>query len=268
MKKRRKRLPPFDRYAHYLQAVQSPEIDCQFITRTYKELRKRKPTIMREDFCGTFKICCEWVKQNRTNRAIGIDLDPEPLAYGHANHVSHLTEDQQQRLLTVQDSVMTARVDKADVIAALNFSYFFFKSRLMMRQYFARARKGLKKDGILILDAFGGPACQEYCEDKTLIDKQFYYFWEQVNFDPVTNEALFHIHFQRKGEAKRKRVFTYDWRMWSIPEIRDCLMEAGFHRTHVYWEGTTRTGEGNGVFTRAEKGEECEAWVVYIAAEA
>jgi hypothetical protein len=46
------------------------------------------------------------------------------------------------------------------------------------------------------------------------------------------------------------------------------MLEAGFRRTHVYWEGTTRTGDGNGDFKRAENGEECDAWVVYIVGEA
>ena len=55
--------------------------------------------------------------------------------------------------------------------------------------------------------------------------------------------------------------------MWSLPELREILAEVGFKKTHVYWEGTTKSGEGNGVFTRTEKGEACESWIAYIAAE-
>lgn len=99
------------------------------------------------------------------------------------------------------------------------------------------------------------PACEGYS-----------YYWDQDCFDPITNEAQFYIHFKRRGEAKRQEVFSYDWRMWSIPELRDLLVEVGFSATYVYWEGSDKNGEGNGIFTRAERGEECEAWVAYIVA--
>lgn len=264
---KRRKLREFDKYEYYRKAVQSPEVDVEFISDTYKELRGTRPRLLREDFCGTFAICCSWVKDHRDNKAIGIDLDPEPLDYGRANYLSQLKPEQQKRVTTLQSSVLTVDTTKVDVIAALNFSYYLFKSRLMLRQYFRRALRGLKKNGLLIVDAFGGPACHESVEDKTKVG-DFYYFWEQKNFNPISHEALFHIHFQRKGERKREEVFTYDWRMWTIPEIREIMMEAGFKRTHVYWEGIKRNGEGNGIFKRAESGEECDAWVVYIAAEA
>ena len=46
------------------------------------------------------------------------------------------------------------------------------------------------------------------------------------------------------------------------------MLEAGFSRTHVYWEGTTRAGDGDGKFKRVEKSaEECEGWVAYVAGE-
>lgn len=267
MSRKKKKLPPFDRYDHYIRAVQSPSVDAEFLTSTYKELRRATPRVLREDFCGTFAICCEWVKLHRENRAIGVDLDPEPLDYGRAHYLSKLTDAQKERVHLVEGSVLTARPVKADVIAALNFSFYFFKSRLMLRQYFARALKGLAKDGVLVVDAFGGPGCMEANEEKNKID-DFWYFWEQKNYNPITAEALFYIHFQRKGEKRRSKVFTYDWRMWTIPEIRDIMLEAGFKRTHVYWEGTDRKGEGNGKFSRQTNGEECQAYVVYIAAEA
>jgi hypothetical protein len=45
------------------------------------------------------------------------------------------------------------------------------------------------------------------------------------------------------------------------------LRETGFKKTHVYWEGTTRGGEGNGVFKRTETGEDCQAWIAYVVGE-
>jgi hypothetical protein len=194
-------------------------------------------------------------------------LDAEPLAYGMEHYLPQLRLDQQERVLVRQASVLSARVPKADVIAALNFSFYLFKTRKELLAYFRRARLGLKKKGLFITDAFGGTDSQEANMEHTKF-RDFTYFWEQKNYDPLTGEALFYIHFKRKGEKPRMKVFTYDWRMWTIPEIREVMMDAGFKRTHVYWEGTTRSGHGNGVFKRSEKGEECDGWVAYIVAEA
>ena len=50
-----------------------------------------------------------------------------------------------------------------------------------------------------------------------------------------TGEALFHIHF-KDLEKKRlyEKAFTYDWRMWTIPELRDLLIAAGFSKVILY----------------------------------
>lgn len=256
-------LKPFDKYAYYRRAVQSPDVDCAFVSHTYKQLRGSRPRVLREDFCGTFSVCCEWVKRNPANRAIGVDLDPEPLDYGREHYLNCLAPGQKKRVGVYRGSVMTVRAPKSDVTVALNFSYYLFKSRLLLRSYFSRARAGLKSRGVLIVDAFGGPSCHEPQEEKKRIGN-FHYYWDQETYNPITHEANFSIHFKRPGERKRERVFRYDWRMWSIPEIREAMMEAGFKKTHVYWEGTTRSGAGNGVFRRSETGDESDAWVVYI----
>lgn len=259
--------PAFDKYVYYNRAVQSPDVDCEFVYDCYKELRGTRPYILREDFCGGFAVCCEWVKRHKKNRAIGIDLDPEPIEYGKTHYLPKLKLEQQWRVEIEQGSVLTANTSKADIVLALNFSYYLFKSRLMLRQYFTKARKALKKDGLFIIDCFGGKDAQEANEESNKF-KDFTYFWDQVHFDPMSNEALFHIHFKLKGEKKRReRVFTYDWRMWTIPELREVMMEAGFKRTHVYWEGTTKSGEGDGDFKRVDRGEECDGWIAYVVGE-
>lgn len=259
-------MKPFDKYAYYRRAVQAPDVDCEFLSDTYKELRGSRPRVLREDFCGTFAVCCEWVKMHRENRAIGVDLDPEPLEYGRVHNLTELKPAQQDRVMVVNGSVLTAQPPKVDVITALNFSYYLFKSRLLLRRYFMRALRGLKPRGLFIIDCFGGAACQEANEEKSKIG-DFYYYWDQVGFSSVTHEAMFHIHFKRKGERRREKVFSYDWRMWTIPEIREVMLEAGFRRTHVYWEGSTRSGRGNGIFTRTENGDDCDAWVAYVVGE-
>jgi len=263
-KKNPKRI--FDKYDYYQKAVQSADSDVVFIKKVYKELRGKEARILREDFCGTFALSCEWIKLGPKLEAFGVDLDPEPLEYGRNHSLPKLNADQKKRIHLQEGNVLTGRLPIADIGLAMNFSYFIFHSREMMVKYFANSLKSLKKEGIFILDCFGGKQCNDQIEEVTNF-RTFKYYWDQTGFDPVTNRALFHIHFKLKGQKKLERVFTYDWRMWSIPELREILLEAGFRKTHVYWEGTTKAGEGDGQFTRTEKGEPCESWIAYIVAE-
>ena len=78
-----------------------------------------------------------------------------------------------------------------------------------------------------------------------------------MKFNPINNHCTFAIHFKRDGEKKRKEVFVYDWRMWTMSELRDILIEAGFSKTVAYWEGDDDEGGGNGEFYPSEEEENC-----------
>lgn len=255
-----------DKYSFYTQAVQSPETDVDFLKQTYRELRGGAASILREDFCGTFRLSAEWVKNNPRHKAWAVDYDPEPLEYGRSHYMSKLSSKAQSRLHVIEGNVLQGKLPETDIAVAVNFSYFCFKRRSDLKTYFANVLASLKKDGLFVLDIFGGTQCTDAIEDKHKL-KGFTYYWDQESFDPVTNEAVFHIHFKPDRQKKIENVFTYDWRMWTIPEIRDLLNEAGFKKTHVYWEGTNRKGEGNGVFSRTEQGESCLSWIAYIVGE-
>ena len=257
----------FNKYEYYIASVQSPEADVEFFEQVWKELKPHKKLVtLREDFCGTFIVCCQWVKSKNYRKALGVDIDQVPLDYGYKNHYSRMTKSQQERVNTYCMSVLSQKTPSADLIVANNFSYFIFKERKALLKYFATAYKKLSKDGLFVIDCFGGSQCHEPNEEETK-HKHFSYFWDQETFDPISHDSRFHIHFKRKGEKKRFGVFSYNWRMWSLPEIRDILKDAGFKKIHVYWEGTTKTGEGNGQFERQQKGDFCESWVAYIVAE-
>ncbi|MGZ3774730.1 MAG: class I SAM-dependent methyltransferase [Pseudobdellovibrionaceae bacterium] len=255
----------FDKYELYRKAVQSAENDVLFIKNTYAELKGKAPRTFREDFCGTFALSTEWIKLNPRHESVGIDLDPEPMAYGRQHYLNKLTPEQQRRMKLIEGNVLDPNLPKADIIAAMNFSYFCFKQRELMKKYFANVYKALNKDGMFLVDLFGGSQCYDAIED-TIKHDGFTYYWDQTNFDPVTNEALFHIHFRVKGH-KIEQVFTYDWRLWSISELRDIMHEVGFKKTHVYWEGTAKDGSGDGNFTRVDHGEACQSWIAYIVGE-
>ncbi len=256
----------FDKYDFYKRSVQSPDSDVEFFLKTYRELKSREPMSLREDFCGTFLVCCEWVKLSKKFKAFGVDLDPEPLSYGRTHYLPKLKSEEQKRVKTMEANVLGPQLPRVDISVACNFSYFIFKSRNLLKKYFANCLKHLNSNGILVLDCFGGSDCQDEIVDETKFRK-FTYYWHQESFDPVSNNAIFHIHFKPKGQKKVQNVFSYDWRMWTIPELREVLSEVGFKRSHIYWEGTNRSGGGDGKFKRTEKGEACASWIAYIIAE-
>lgn len=255
----------FDKYEYYTKAVQSSDNDVHFLRKVYRQTHQKDPKTLREDFCGTFLLCEEWIKMNREHRAIGVDLDCEPVDYGKNRIQTSLKPEQRERIQIQLQNVLDENLPTADIIVALNFSYYIFKQRLDLKRYFAQIFKSLKSDGLLVIDTFGGSDCYEAHEEKTR-HPGFTYYWDQKNYEPLTNEAKFEIHFQLKGEKRRRRrVFTYDWRMWTIAELRDILNEVGFKNVVVYWEGTTRKGEGDNNFKPVTKGEECESWIAYLA---
>jgi len=254
-----------DKYALYQQAVQDPEHEVAFFERLYRRLFKRTPRVLREDFCGTFAICCQWAKK-RNRQAIGVDLDPEPLNWGRGNNLRNLPAEAQRRVELRQDDVRTTGGTKAHVLAAQNFSFWCFKTRDALRDYFARARKNLDKQGIMVLDMMGGPECMEEDREDVRNCGRFTYVWEQARFDPISHNARFHIHFRFRDGSELTKAFTYDWRFWSIPEVRELLAEAGFSESHVYWEGTDENGEGDNTWRKARRAPSEPAWIAYIAA--
>ena len=256
----------FDRYWYYRHSVQSPDVDVCFMRNCYRKLKKKNPYVFCEDFCFTFALSCEWVKLGKAYKSFAVDIDNRPLKYGKENNLIHLSSHQQKRVRIIHSNVLKSNIIKADIISALNFSYFIFKERKDLKKYFLHCLNSLNSNGVLMLDCFGGSQCLQANEEQVNYGA-FTYYWDQKSFDPISHRAVFHIHYKRRGEKKRKKVFSYDWRFWTIPEIKDLLQEVGFRKTHVYWEGTDKKGEGNSRFTRKEKGEECESWVAYIMSE-
>jgi len=189
------------------------------------------------------------------------------LAWGRARRAVQLKPAQLARLDVRRGDVRSARSEPVDVLAAFNFSYYLFKTRADLVGYFRHACTQLQRDGVMMLDCYGGyESFSEQTEERDL--DGFTYQWQTERYDPVTGDVLNHIHFVFPDGSRLRRAFTYDWRLWTIPEIRECLAEAGFRRSHVYWEGTDHaTGEGDGVFRKTRVGEACGGWIAYLAAE-
>jgi SAM-dependent methyltransferase len=256
-----------DRHELYELSVQNVEFEVDFIDKAWKTHRGRLASTLREDFCGTFAAAVEWVARRPTNIAMAIDLDRSVLAWGRKRNLEKLEEEDRERIDIRNEDVMRPRIEKVDCIVAMNFSYYLFKRREQLLAYFRSAHASLVRDGMLIIDAYGGSDSFREIEEERHLDG-FTYVWDQNHYNPITGDVVNHIHFRFPDGSEMRRAFSYHWRLWTLPELQEALAEAGFRRSTVYWEGTDRkTGEGNGVFRPSKRGEACEGWIAYIVAE-
>lgn len=265
-----------DPHLLYSAAVQSVEADVDFFQRVFKRKRGRQFRTLREDFCGTAALACEWVRRGKDHRAWGVDLDRPTLEWGIKHYLPKLGRRAESLTLLCRD-VLDEPETLVDVTAALNFSYCIFKSREQLLQYFKAARRGLGPDGIFFVDLFGGT--EAVCEDDenrkidasvgfdgTKIPK-FTYIWEQASYNVIDHNILCHIHF-KLGPGRQnllKRAFTYDWRLWTLPEVQELMCEAGFSAAEVYLEGwDDEEDDTDGIFRRRTRYDNQSGWVAYV----
>ena len=259
------------KFTLYQKSVQTPDHEIEFFEQAFKEAYRRVPKTLREDFCGTFAVCCEWVKSNKTRTALGVDLCSETLQWGRDNNLAKLDEEQQKRVTLIEQDVREKNPPAVDVLAAQNFSFWIFKKRQEVIEYFQAAHANLNKQGIMVMDMMGGGECyEEGLVDKRTIKKGkkgFKYHWEQRSFNPITSDASFAISFKFPDGSKLKRAFEYDWRFWTIPEVREMLSEAGFSKSHVYWEIEDEDDPDlDGTWERADIASSDPSWICYIVA--
>lgn len=256
-----------EKYRLYEDAVQDPLHEIEVINQTYKRHNKKNALSLREDFAGTGFLAYEWVKQSAKHTSVGIDLDPVPMKYGKEVHEKKLNIDQKKRVKLLKANVLQKRADRFDVVVAFNFSYFILKKRSDLLTYFKSVKRGLKSKGIFMLDIFGGTETRQLLvEDRE--HEGFTYYWDCDKYNAITEDVHYAIHFKtRNPPVMHRNVFTYDWRLWSVAEICDLLIEAGFKKTEVLWEGDSEDGGGNGIFTPSANEENCESFVAYIVAK-
>ena len=260
-----------DKFLCYQKSVQAPEHEVEFFEQAFKESFKATPYSLREDFCGTFSVCCEWVKSNSRRTALGVDLCEETLEWGRDNNLSKLSKADQKRVSLREQDVRVRNRPQVDVLAAQNFSFWIFKTRSEVVEYFRSARANLKAKGIMVMDMMGGGDC--YVEgqvDKRKIKKGkkgFAYHWKQISYNPINHDASFSISFKFADGSRIKNAFEYHWRFWTIPEVREMLAEAGFSKSHIYWEIEDEDGEDTGEWERQETAPSHGCWICYIVAE-
>jgi len=264
-KHKKSKKPRPDKHELYQLSVQEPEADIEFLQNTFQARYGRMPHSLREDFGGTAYLSSSWVAAHDANQAWAIDLDSEPLEWGAKHNAARLTAAQRDRLAFVVGNVFDAQDPPVDIVAAFNFSYFTFQKRHQMLQYFKRAYANLREEGLFVLDIYGGPEAQQLIEESTEHD-EFTYVWDQDEFDPINRRMVCYIHFDLPKRKRMERAFAYDWRLWTLPELREILQDAGFSGSEAHWEGFDENGDGNGIYTLQESAENSDSWIAYIVA--
>lgn len=256
-----------DKHRLYQDAVQCPQSELDFVERVFRRLRARRPVRLREDFCGTAWTCAQWVQRRPEHLAVGVDLHAPTLAWARRHNLAPLTPDQRRRVTLLRRNVLSPgpRGNGVDAVLAMNFSYWVFHTRPSLVEYFRRVRASLVRDGLFFLDIVGGYEAHKLHTERRRC-RGFTYVWEQSKYNSIDHRITCHIHFDFKRGPMMRRAFTYQWRLWSIPEVRDALADAGFASSTAYWEGSTASGAGDGVFRPQKTGEDCASFIAYIVA--
>ncbi len=254
-----------DPYKLYEVSVQCAETEVDFVECEFKRLRGRRPALLREDFCGTAAVCFEWVGRRKENIAFGVDIDADVLRWATENHMPDLKAAVRSNIKLIKGDVLKVTTPSQDVILAMNFSYWLFKERKLLLSYFKKVRKNLKADGIFFLDCFGGSDAYRELKERTKLDG-FTYVWEQATYNPVNSDINCHIHFHFPDKSKLQSAFTYDWRLWTLPEIRELLLDAGFSEVIIYAQSVNPITEEASQMEPASCMEADLGWIAYISA--
>lgn len=224
-----------DRYDLYEACVQHPPMAVSLLRAIHAGRGDHGPRVLGEDFCGTAAVSREWVNRIEGGRAVAVDHDEEPLvrACGH------------ERIQVVQADVMSVD-ESADVLFVGNFSIGEIHARPALVAYLrhthgrlSRAPSGM---GVFVCDTYGGESA--FLTGSVERDHpaeggaRIRYRWEQRDADPLTGMVTNVLHFRvfrgRDLVLDLPNAFTYRWRLWSVPELRDAMLEAGFESISVY----------------------------------
>jgi len=232
---RQKKLPLIaktaDKLDLYQRSVQT-EGNIRFLANRFRLLAGRPLRLMREDFCGTALNCCEFVKLHPQNRAIGIDLDGSALRWCLQNNYPKLKESQWDRITLIQANVLNSTTPKVDLIVVLNYSYGIFKKRADLRNYLHQARKSLRKGGAITLDvATGKDLLMGFTSEGKFAD--FICISDWTALDSINHDYEIHISYRFKDGSQLRNAFNYRFRLWSLAELKDLLLEVGFQRVQV-----------------------------------
>lgn len=215
----------------YQKNVQNPKKEIEVFRKKYKNIFKKLPTKFREDFCGTGQLCCEWVKCNVSNTAVGIDYDLDTIDFGIENNVKNLSSGQ-ERVKLIHQNVLSPydKNEKFHIICSMNYSHFILHKRLDLVQYFKNVKANLNSKGLFIFDFFGGAHVYDY-HKHTNSNDCYRYSSEPINI--LNNVTLISLNFKNE-KNKFVPLFDYSFRMYSLIELKEALEDAGFNQFKIF----------------------------------
>lgn len=247
-----------DKHDLYEACVQSPGHLVPLLRAIGRGTGQHTPTVLGEDFAGTAALSHAWIDTDPAARAIAVDLDADALAK-HGDH-ARITK-------TLAD--VHAATDPADLVFVGNFSIGYLHTRPELVKYLKHARGRLTNSsgggGCFVCDTYGGESAfvlGGVHRPHPLGDGRICrYTWEQHEADPLTGMVTNLIHFrvEQAGviEQEINDAFIYRWRLWSVPELRDAMTEAGFETTQVYAKLAEAVDEdGNAYTSPVEDGQD------------
>lgn len=251
-----------DRHELYERAVQSPAMQARFI-RALHHADANRPITLGEDFSAAGAIARAFVQIHGGARAVCVDLDQQAL-----DRLHELQDPALDGAITTRCADVFDANDLADIIAALNFSLCEIHTRDRLVQYLRHARSRLNDGGILVADLYGGADAMAIGESEEELPGSIRYVWEQREADPLTGRVINAMHFELPTGESLRDAFLYDWRLWSIPELRDAMTEAGFTSTEVHDRLGGAIDESGAVhpLPLTDADELDETYVVYIVA--
>ncbi|MDX9910285.1 MAG: hypothetical protein RBS39_00490 [Phycisphaerales bacterium] len=266
-----------DRHDLYNACVQSPTQLVPFL----RAIAGEGAHALGEDFCATGEIAKEWVRVVPGGRGVGVDHD--------AALIERARRDAPRNAVFECADVMDAR-EPVDLVFVGNFSIGEIHERDALVAYLrhARGRLDASPAGLFVCDTYGGesaycigsvermhPAPADRSGNRPGVPPagaRIRYTWEQREADPLTGRVVNALHFRvehgRDVLEEHTDAFVYHWRLWSVPELRDAMRDAGFVRTAVYAKlADAVDADGNAYVSPVESPDELdESFIVCVAA--
>lgn len=261
-----------NRYELYELCVQNPPMAVALL----RAIHGGGPRVLHEDFCGPAGICRRWLAEIPGSRTVGIDLDEDVLRFARRVTSSRRAKFIRADLARPLPASLRA-APRPDVVFAFNFAVGELHHRAELVRYLKGARRRLARGGVYICDTYGGATAfargsvQRMHEAPGRKGVRIRYTWQQREADPLSGmvENALHFRVERAGEVVEEHTdaFVYRWRLWSVPELRDAMAEAGFKRTEVYSQLPEATdGDGNPYARPVESADELDdSFIVCVA---
>lgn len=271
-----------DRFDCYELCVQSPRHVVAFLRGAHAN----QPVVLAEDFCGTAAIsrrwCAEAAKRGEDARAVALDLD-EPTLTAARRRAQAAGLERDITFIGADATDPSWQTDPhapvgADVVFVGNFSIGYIHHRPDLVRYLALARERLARGnggfggGIFACDTYGGASAFKrggFTRRHPSPGKEVvHYSWSHDAADPrtaiVENSISFRVEVDGQVVQELPRAFTYCWRLWSIAELREAMLDAGFASTDVYTDTNTAPGATpQPVEDPTDLGED---WIVLVVA--